>query len=214
LLILLVTLISASATLLIAYFIRNSAEVHNKFIPAKSIDPIVEEVFNGTEKKDVKINVNKTEYPVYVRAKIIITWKFVLDDDITGRKKGDILFISPEEGKLIKAKDPANPDSEDEYSGDYIIDCNLFATGKENSWRLAEDGFYYYVDSKGELQAVESDRSTENLINYVKQVNLENAPEGYSLSVEIIAQTVQAIGSTDEPLEKPAYKDAWGDKAP
>ena len=63
--------------------------------------------------------------------------------------------------------------------------------------------YYYYtlpVASKG---------NTKDLIKLCKQLQ---APfNGYTLSVDIIVQTVQAIGYKDEPnVNVPAYQDALG----
>ena len=79
---------------------------------------------------------------------------------------------------------------------DYEISLNTV------DW-FEHDGFYYYktpVNSGGE---------TEVLINSVSLKDGVSAPEGYGLNVEIIAQTIQAAGKTDDP-EIPAVTDAWG----
>ena len=79
----------------------------------------------------------------------------------------------------------------------------------EDDWDYnAKDGYYYYkypVPSKGKTTA---------LIKSCTQLPDAEPPEGYTLSVEIIAQTVQAVGFTDgdgsDPdTEIPAYQDAW-----
>lgn len=64
-----------------------------------------------------------------------------------------------------------------------------------------DDGFYYYK------QTVGSGEVTENLINECKP--LKNAPvDGYALDVQIIAQTIQAAGHTDDGNGN-AKADAW-----
>lgn len=86
---------------------------------------------------------------------------------------------------------------------DYLLELLL------EDWEYnAADGYYYYK------KAVESNGQTTVLIQLCKQLDGAEAPDGCSLSVEIIAQTVQAVGSTDvsgKPTESgiPAYKDAW-----
>lgn len=81
---------------------------------------------------------------------------------------------------------------------DYEIDLNL------TDWEL-RDGLYYYKKS------VVSGGETSILINKCEQIKA--APvDGYTLSVEVIVQTVQAIGYTDGENgtpEKEAWKDAW-----
>lgn len=73
---------------------------------------------------------------------------------------------------------------------DYSLDLDL--TG---DWELGEDGYYYYKIP------VESDGETSILIKKCTQTAV--APEGYSLSVDILVQTVQANDSDS------SYKEAW-----
>lgn len=67
------------------------------------------------------------------------------------------------------------------------------------NWEKKADGFYYYKEMvmKGETDPliVECQKKTEN-------------PGEYSLHVEILAQTIQALGTTDEN-DRPAIQDAW-----
>ena len=83
---------------------------------------------------------------------------------------------------------------------DYSITLNV---GSDKPWFSYTDGFYYY-------RSMISQGSTEELIVNCKQ--LLDAPEtGYSLHVEILAQTIQALGTTDSG-NIPAVTDAWGVK--
>lgn len=69
-------------------------------------------------------------------------------------------------------------------------------------WKKGTDGFYYH------LAPVPSGGSTEVLIKECSPI--AQAPEsGYTLSVEIMTQTIQALGTTDDG-EIPAVQDAWG----
>ena len=69
-------------------------------------------------------------------------------------------------------------------------------------WKKGADGFYYH------LAPVPSGESTEVLIKECSPI--AQAPEsGYTLSVEIMTQTIQALGTTDDG-EIPAVQDAWG----
>lgn len=79
---------------------------------------------------------------------------------------------------------------------DYEIDLN------DDDWNLS-DGFYYYNKS------VASGGQTTNLINSCKLKDKVVAPEGFTFDVEIIAQTIQAVGTTDD-TDYPAIEDAWG----
>lgn len=76
---------------------------------------------------------------------------------------------------------------------DYTIDIG-------DHWAL--DSGYYYYD-----QAVNSGASTENLIESCT-VLLPAPEDGYSLSVDILTQTIQSAGETDGGVS--AVQDAWG----
>jgi len=91
------------------------------------------------------------------------------------------------EGKIL-----SQPPAENE---DYVISIG-------DSWGKDTDGFYYYK------QAVDSKGVTENLINECKPS--KDAPaEGYTLDVQIIAQTIQAAGRTDNDDGRDAKTDVW-----
>ena len=69
-------------------------------------------------------------------------------------------------------------------------------------WTQRGDGYYYYAE------AVPSGETTDPLVTTCTP--LKAAPEnGYSLSVDILTQTVQALGTTDDGTES-AVQDAWG----
>ncbi|MBO7738475.1 MAG: hypothetical protein J6S77_07220 [Clostridia bacterium] len=79
---------------------------------------------------------------------------------------------------------------------DYVIELNTEA------W-FEEGGFYYcrnYVNSGNDSPV---------LIESVKLKDGAVVPAGYTLNVEIITQTIQAAGKTDD-TETPAVTDAWG----
>lgn len=80
------------------------------------------------------------------------------------------------------------------------IDYTLYLNSTD--WEKGSDGFYYFK------KPVKSGGETSVLIESCEQIK-EAPTDGYTLSVEIIAQTVQAIGTTDDPSEKEAWKDAW-----
>ena len=130
----------------------------NSFTAAASVDPTVND--------DYSVSVGETNYSVYVRAAIVVTWK---------DSEGAILATAPVEGT------------------DYTI-----ASGAK--WTPDSDGFYYYNE------AVRSGQSTDALITSVSPIR--NAPEeGYSLSVDVVAQTIQAKGTTVGGTK--AIVDAW-----
>ena len=77
---------------------------------------------------------------------------------------------------------------------DYTINLN------ETDWFYnSSDGFYYH-------KAMVNSGNTSVLIHECTQTL--TAPSGYQLHVEIIAQTIQALGGTDAD-NKPPVTDAW-----
>lgn len=78
---------------------------------------------------------------------------------------------------------------------DYILTLN------ETDW-FFEDGFYYHK------AMVNTGGSTANLITTCQLKDGVTPPQGYDLNVEIIAQTIQALGTTDTG-DTPAVTDAW-----
>lgn len=94
-------------------------------------------------------------------------------------------------GNVVHAKEPV-------LGTDYSLNLNLSPDG----WFVGDDGYYYYA------LPVLSGNSTDNLITECKP--LEEAPSiGYKLNVDIIAQTIQSAGTTDDE-DKPLVTEAWG----
>ena len=102
--------------------------------------------------------------------------------------------------------------AEGEGSEDVLADKPVLGTDYnlelcDLGW-FEKGGFYYHTDS------VISGGSTSVLIKSAEQI--KDAPEdGYVLSIEIISQTIQALGSTDvvdDPYADgiPAVSAAWG----
>lgn len=77
---------------------------------------------------------------------------------------------------------------------DYLISLN------ETDWLKGADGFYYYRD-------MITSGDTAPLIVSLTEIN--QPPEDFTMHVEIIAQTIQALGTTDVS-DIPAVVDAWG----
>lgn len=91
------------------------------------------------------------------------------------------------EGKILSQPPAENVD--------YILSIG-------GSWEKDTDGFYYYK------QAVSSGEETDNLINECKP-SKDSPAEGYTLDVQIIAQTIQAAGRTDIDDGRDAKTDVW-----
>lgn len=185
-LLILLLLASLAAVPMYAKYIKQTNEIKNTFSHVDTSGPEIEEKFEKNIKEDVYVSVGETKYPVYVRAAIVITWKKEVE-------------VTDEDGNTVKDYIVYSvlPDPET----DYVLTLNL---AENNGWIYNEsDGFYYYT------QPVESKGKTGVLIEKCVQADPFNPPEGYFLSVEIIAQTVQAVGSTDDDKFL-AYQDAWG----
>lgn len=195
------------ATPTIAYYLleANSGAGGEEYFPAESGEPSFNLDFNNKEMKNVSITVEDNGYPVYVRVAIIITWQKpaecanpadcdcvdctecvdnVADETVGAMEcpkcngEADIYYIAPVQNE------------------DYTIDFNT------SGWELVGD--YYYCTSP-----VASGKTTAVLINSCALIESgADIPDGYVLNVEIIVQTVQAIGATDDG-NVPAWKDAW-----
>lgn len=170
-----VFVISVIGAAVYARYIKSSDEAVNNFSPAHSILPTINEKFEENDKllkENVTISVGETDYPVYVRAAIIFTWKE------KGNNDGPLYFKKPKE------------------TVDYTLSCN------DTDWVYnSEDGYYYYK------YPVASGGTTAELIESCSPSG--TPPEGYTLSVDIIAQTVQAVGHTDGAENIMSVEDAW-----
>lgn len=192
-LLILLLLASLAAVPMYAKYIKQTNEIKNTFSHVDTSGPEIEEKFENNIKENVYVSVGETKYPVYVRATIVITWK--KEVEVTDEDGNPVIG---EDGEPMKDYIVYSvlPDSEKDYK--------LTLKLTENGWVYNEaDGFYYYT------QPVESKGTTGVLIERCEQRTPFNPPEGYFLSVEIIAQTVQAVGSTDDDDEYLAYQDAW-----
>lgn len=161
-----------------AYLIDHTETVVNTF-EAAEIPPVVVENFDGTTKSEVKI-MNNGNVDAYIRVSVVFTWR-----DANGNVYGEM----PVENTT------ANPD------GDYVITWSGLETN--GGWIAGSDGFYYYVGSDD--PKVAPLEQTSELFTKCEPVE-GAAPDGYSLSVEILAQTIQA-----DPDE--AIIDSWGTTA-
>lgn len=83
---------------------------------------------------------------------------------------------------------------------DYALELNT------KEWFKGGDGFYYHKNMVAYDGNNEATKLTSVLIEACSQ--LKTGPESYTLHVEIVAQTIQAKGSTDVG-DVPAVEDAW-----
>ena len=157
----LVLIIGAVVGGTLAYLAARTDAIVNTFNPAK-VDIMVEEDFNRSTKKDVKIT-NTGDTEVYIRATYVVTWKDAAEN------------VYPEQPQP---------------GVDYTISLNL-----EQGW-FNYNGYYYYT------APVAPHASTGVLIDLCTPV-AERAPEGYTLSVNVLASAIQSV-----PAE--AVGQAWG----
>lgn len=88
---------------------------------------------------------------------------------------------------------------------DYTISLNTVSGTPiaVEKWFFGADGFFYYTSPV-------VSGNTDVLINECKvKEDTAQIPEGYQLSVEIIAQTIQYKGTTDRDDNITAVEDAW-----
>ena len=179
-------IVTASVLVGVVYAVLSakSNTATNEFTAEQDPDIAVTETFEDNVKTDVKVDVGEPGYTVYVRAKVVVTWK----DDA-----GNVYSKIPVAG----------------VSGDYTISYNTVETpGAAKQWFEGPDGIYYYTSPVPDVSDTSTEPSgiTQPLINICEQ--LKPAPEGYHLSVEILTQVVQALGTTDVG-NIPAVVDAW-----
>lgn len=167
-----------------AYLSATDGPVTNTFTPDVETNPSIDETFTDNVKTNVSVNVGELDYAVYVRAAIVVTWQKTVTVD--GVEQVHVY------GQLPVAET------------DYSIDINA---GNDKPW--FQQGDFYYYRQKVDSTEPNSNVSTAALINSVTEKADANKPDGYTLHVEIIAQTIQALGGTDAD-DTPAVTDAWG----
>lgn len=112
---------------------------------------------------------NTGDVDAYIRATVVVTWKKAVTDE-----NGNIT------GYTVYATAPTD-------GGDYSIEYSTDAV-----WVKGSDGYYYYTSP------VAPEGSTSILINSFSSRDNENVPDGYNLSVEIIASAIQATSDAVE----------------
>lgn len=167
----------------LALLIDTTNDVTNTFDLVEIPNEVIE-TFDGETKSNVSIkNSNTQGEPAYIRAVIVVTWAEV---DANGSATGTVYSTVPVPGV------------------DYTM-----TMGTSANWVKGVDGYWYYK------MPVASGQNTDTLIvSCVTIVDGEtgvspNQPEGYVLSVEIAAQSIQADG-TNANAEKPVLL-AWGE---
>lgn len=164
-----------------AYLFINLGPLTNKFQPAVAQDPTV---LNTDGKYSVQIPNNG--YAVYVRAAIVVNWQA----EVGGEKK--VLGDVPVPGV------------------DYTLTTN------STEWFKGSDGFYYLksmvippegTEPVNTSVLIEEFKKLKDSIMY-DDADLDDTKDEYFLNIDIISQTIQALGTTDAG-DVPAVVDAW-----
>ena len=164
--IVLIATVTAGGSL--AYIFTQTQGLTNTFKPAEVTCQVNEEPFDGVTKTNVTIE-NTGTTSAYIRATVIVTWK---------DKDGN---IGPETPVL---------------GTDYVIETPMDDEDISNDGWFKIDDYYYHkapVAAEGEDEDDTKD-VTKVLINRCKLKEGVTAPEGYGLSVEIVADAIQAEG--------------------
>ena len=159
----------------LAYVFMKTPAVENTFEPAQVSCTVVES-FTNNVKTDVQVQ-NTGDAAAYVRVAVVVTWKYKDADNIDH----------------VYAQTPLE-------NTDYAITYT-----EDTSWVKGNDGYWYYIYPVecAKDAATAEETLTEILIYEVKQLEGAMAPEGYQLSVEIVASAIQAYPAT-------AVKENWG----
>jgi len=132
-----------------------------------------------------------------------------VDEDFNGKTKEDVRIQNTGDvDAYIRAKvilnwvDPKDPSI---ISSTSVEKAAYTAVQAEDyKWIEGRDGYFYYPDV---IPAGEN-KYTGYLFESIKVAEGYNPPAGYVLSVEIIADAVQAIGVDEDGV--PAVTKAWG----
>lgn len=189
----------------VAYYLINANDEGSDYIPFEPGDPSFNLDFNNKEMKNVSIAVEDKGYPVYVRVAIIISWKKIAECTNAGACDcaNCTECLSKTDGSDSEMDCPKCNGEDEVYIFPPVKDVDYTIDFNRTGWELIGD--YYYCTSP-----VASGKSTGVLINSCALIDGGGVgvPDGYVLSVEIIVQTVQAVGSTDDG-DVPAFRDAW-----
>lgn len=129
----------------------------------------VYETFNGTTKTDVVIQ-NTGDVQSYIRAAVVVTW------------------MSEDGAKVTAQKPVAGTDYNIVYAGE---------NGEATDWVLGADGYWYYTKPVNpRANANDPYPMTEVLIESCSLIDGVTPPEGFYLSVEIVASAIQSTPTT------------------
>ncbi len=162
-----------------AYLFINLGPLTNNFQAAVAQDP---EVNN-----DYTIKVPNKGYAVYVRAAIVVNWQYK-DGEGNVKVLGDVPVLGT----------------------DYTLTTN------STEWFKGSDGFYYLksmiippegTEPVNTSVLIEEFKKLKGSIMY-DDADLDDIKDEYFLNIDVISQTIQALGTTDAG-DVPAVVDAW-----
>lgn len=173
-----VLVIALSVITVAAYLFINLGPLTNNFQAAVAQDP---EVNN-----DYTIKVPNNGYAVYVRAAIVVNWQYK-DGEGNIKVLGDVPVLGT----------------------DYTLTTN------STEWFKGSDGFYYrkaMVTPTGNVEFVNTEALVTSFDKNKEFVEYDDNGDGtsdkYYLNIDIISQTIQALGTTDDG-DILAVVDAW-----
>ena len=165
----------------LAFLATQTQPVENTFVPTSVPPTVIEELVGGV-KNNVTIQ-NGGNIDAYIRATVAINWVKDNGDGTT-----TVYGVPPVSGTDYQIVWTPDSDSDD-------------TNGIQNDWVLGADGLYYCK------RVVKAGESTDVLLTGC-QVIAGKEPAGYNLSVEILAQTIQADGVAADGT--PPVVAAWG----
>lgn len=146
----------------VAFLSTRTDSKENTFTPSE-VTCAVTETFNNNVKSNVAVK-NTGDTTAFIRAAINVTW---MKDAEAGTE-----YVAA--NQTVSAKIPVE-------GTDYSIKL-----ADNTNWIQGADGYYYYK------LPVDPQDSTEVLIEECKLQNNASVPDGYHLSVEIVASAIQS----------------------
>lgn len=193
--------LTAVVTGLLAYLKSETLPVENTFELVEVPNEVYEKI-EGNVKKDVSIVNTSVSEPAYIRAKIVATW---VKTDEQGKPTDEIYGAAPVECSCGTNCAGATCTEGCGYDITWKLDTLSSNEDNANQWVEGNDGYYYYKEK------VEAGKPTDILFTDCKVCPCADIPDGYSLSIEIMGQSIQADGRDGEG--KTPVELAWGTEA-
>lgn len=153
----------------LAFVFTGTDEVKNTFESSYVACEVLENFDGETNKTDVCVK-NTGEVQSYIRAAVVVTWMSADRTQVTAQKP-----VAGKDYEIVYANE-----------GDAGSDDT---TGNATDWELGIDGYWYYKIP------VNVGGSTQNLIKRCTLKSGVTPPEGFYLSVEIVASAIQSTPS-------------------